>query len=71
MKTIEVVLSRYINGNDQVIGRVYRASRYEIREETKTPILMVYSGDDLIASHKSWDHVRFIDRDNEIEEIIY
>lgn len=61
-KTISIICNRYINNMDTFVEIIYRGTKWSINTDVKDyPLLEIYKGNEMIAAHKSWDHVRFSD----------
>lgn len=62
MRTILVEAARYLNGQDTVVRLVYRGSGWRVIPDIKDyAVLEIYRDLDIIATHKSWDNVKFAD----------
>ena len=62
MRTIIVEAARFLNGQDTVVSLVYRGTGWKSNGDVGGyAMLEVYNGSDIIATHKSWDNVKFAD----------
>jgi hypothetical protein len=61
-ENIIVTVLRFENGQDQLFDNLYRGDSWEFsREKDDYPIVNIVSDGKVIASHRSWDNVRFGD----------
>lgn len=62
MRTILVEIGRFIHGQDEIVRLVYRGSGWKANGDVGGyAILEIYRDLDIIATHKSWDNVKFAD----------
>lgn len=61
-KTISLVVARYDGNRDVPHELIYRGTGWKINPDIKDyAIIEIYNGANVIASHKSWDNIRFTD----------
>lgn len=61
----------YMNGQDRIVETIYNADGWTLTSEEKDnyPLLNIWEDGKLIATHRTWDRVRFAD-DDPIEKVV-